>query len=63
HYGVYEMIEFSNFTRLLTCPCGGFLIGDGYTVVLHCPYTEQPLDVAPDSNPIFCDFEDFPNNA
>ena len=57
HYGVYEM-----FTELV-CDCGERLEGDGYTVVLHCPYSDKDIDVAPDSNPIFCDFDDRPQCA
>ncbi len=45
------------FTELV-CDCGESLIGDGYTVVLHCPNTENDIDVAPDSAPIYCDYED-----
>lgn len=47
------------FTELV-CDCGEPLEGDGYTVVLHCPYSDKDIDVAPDSNPIFCDFDDMP---
>jgi len=40
----------------MTCPiCGGDIIGDGYTMVLHCENAELPLDVEPDANPIFCE--------
>lgn len=42
----------------MTCKtCGENLIGDGYTVVVHCPNTD-PFDVEPDANPIHCEEED-----
>jgi hypothetical protein len=38
----------------MTCPnCGGNLVGDGYTVVLHCETIEVP-SVEPDGHPVFC---------
>lgn len=37
------------------CPnCGWWLIGDGYTVVRHCPNADVPLDAAPDDRTILC---------
>lgn len=37
------------------CPvCGGDLVGDGYTVVIHCENVDLPLDVEPDADPIYC---------
>lgn len=37
-----------------TCPnCGGPLLGDGYTVVLHCEFAEI-RDQEPDADPIYC---------
>jgi hypothetical protein len=39
----------------MTCPnCGGKILGDGYTVVLHCEMVQDLPEVAPDSDPIFC---------
>ncbi len=44
-----------------TCPeCGGDLIGDGYTTVIHCEYTEEEVYyyAAPDEGPFYCDYTD-----
>ena len=41
------------------CPnCGWWLIGDGYTVVRHCPNADVPLDAAPDDRTILCDLSE-----
>lgn len=41
------------------CPkCGGNLIGDGYTRVIHCEFVDVDRDVEPDAEPVYCDFED-----
>lgn len=37
--------------------CGEEYIGDGYTVVLHCPNADYDC-VEPDANPIDCEDED-----
>ena len=38
-----------------TCKdCGEHLEGDGYTVVMHCPYADEVLYVEPDAAPIYC---------
>lgn len=38
----------------MTCNnCGGDMIGDGVTVVLHCEHTE-PSGLAPDAQPVHC---------
>lgn len=38
------------------CPtCGEYLIGDGYSVVLHCPNVDTSSGYAPDSNPVYCE--------
>lgn len=43
----------------MQCPlCGGEMVGDGYTSVLHCEFAESDLTVAPDSTPIYCDFDE-----
>ena len=34
--------------------CGENLEGDGYTTVIHCPYTAASIDVEPDAAPIYC---------
>lgn len=31
---------------------------DGYTSVLHCEFAEEDLSVAPDSEPIYCNFDE-----
>ena len=42
------------------CPkCGGDEIGDGYTSVIHCEYTDESKyeGMAPDEGPVWCDYE------
>jgi len=37
------------------CPiCGGELIGDGYTSVIHCENVDPPMDIEPDADPLYC---------
>jgi hypothetical protein len=44
---------------MYNCPnCGGSMIGDGYTSVYHCEFTDPPEDCEPDSGPIYCKKED-----
>ena len=39
----------------MSCPnCGGKIIGDGYTVVLHCENAEIPAGTEPDATVIYC---------
>ena len=43
----------------MTCKkCGGTMIGDGYTSVLHCEFTEEDTydSLEPDACPVYCDF-------
>lgn len=43
------------------CPhCGGTLLGDGYTEVVHCEFAEpDDLDgVEADGNPVYCRWDD-----
>ena len=43
------------------CPkCGGSMIGDGYTTVLHCENADKSKYefCEPDAGPIYCDFVD-----
>jgi len=51
----------SKSTNLIYCcpACGGDLIGDGHTMVVHCENADLPLDIEPDADPIFCDPENF----
>lgn len=37
--------------------CGEFLIGDGYSVVLHCPNADVD-GFEPDANPVHCSEQD-----
>ena len=39
--------------------CGGELIGDGYSTVIHCEFAdpETYMYCAPDEGPILCDFD------
>ncbi len=42
------------------CPkCGGDEIGDGYTSVIHCEYTDESKyeGMAPDEGPVWCDYD------
>jgi uncharacterized protein (DUF983 family) len=44
--------------RSEVCPnCGGTLIGDGYTMVVHCENVDLDLEnqPEPDSSPVYCD--------
>lgn len=35
--------------------CGGNMIGDGYSMVLHCENYEGDIyDMEPDANPLYC---------
>ena len=34
--------------------CGSDMIGDGYTVPVHCEFAEVPADAEPDSGPYYC---------
>lgn len=43
--------------------CGEELEGDGYRTIVRCPNSDDPeIDyMAPDEGPVFCDYEDVPN--
>tara|TARA_R110000765_G_scaffold7963_2_gene25960 strand:- start:2989 stop:3228 length:240 start_codon:yes stop_codon:yes gene_type:complete len=34
--------------------CGGDMVGDGYTMSLHCEFTDLPLDREADAEPLYC---------
>jgi hypothetical protein len=37
--------------------CGGTMVGDGYTSVIHCEFVEEDVsDRTPDSGPIYCNY-------
>ena len=40
--------------------CGGKMIGDGFTIVLHCEFADDELyfDKEPDAGPIYCNLSD-----
>jgi uncharacterized protein (DUF983 family) len=41
----------------ICCPvCGGTMIGDGYTTVLHCENADESTyaDHEPDARPVYC---------
>ena len=40
--------------------CGGTMIGDGHTMVLHCEFAEEKLycDKEPDAGPVYCDLSE-----
>lgn len=43
----------------MTCAkCGGDMIGDGYTSVLHCEYVDETECYEPDAEPIYCNFKE-----
>ena len=47
--------NFKDKLHAFYCPeCGGDLLGDGYTRVIHCEYADAPLDADPDAPPIYC---------
>jgi len=57
-----ELISSFRFSRQpkekvkMTCPiCGGKILGDGYTTVLHCENADPALDVEPDAAVIYCE--------
>ena len=42
-----------------SCPnCGGAMLGDDYTVPVHCEFADYPDEAEPDSGPYYCDFEE-----
>ena len=44
------------------CPnCGGDLIGDGYTSVVHCEYANEESyeNCEPDAGPIYCTYDPY----
>lgn len=44
-----------------TCiKCGGTMIGDGYTSVVHCEFADNDelAYMAPDEAVVYCDYED-----
>lgn len=52
HYG--ESLCYSHSS---SCPsCGGDMIGDGFTSVVHCEFAENYEHYAPDDNPVLCGF-------
>lgn len=47
----------------MICPdCGGTIVGDGYTTVLHCENVDIEIwrDFEPDTDPVYCS-EIYPN--
>ena len=38
--------------------CGGEMIGDDYTMVLHCENVDDIEGYEADAGPIYCDFEE-----
>jgi uncharacterized protein (DUF983 family) len=46
--------------QLMPCPkCGGDMIGDGYTSVMHCEYAEfDYTEYEADAGPVLCDYEE-----
>lgn len=41
------------------CPnCGGDLVGDGYTSVIHCEEVDPDPWLEPDANPVYCNYPD-----
>jgi len=53
-----EVSRIEKFEQDPTCVCGAPFEGDGYTLVYHCPHTEKDTNVAPDSNPIYCNYNE-----
>ena len=51
----------NNFGRsdVMCSNCGEEMVGDGFSLVYHCPYTYKDLSLyEPDSNPIHCNERD-----
>lgn len=47
-----------------TCPsCGGDLIGDGYTSVIHCEEVDPDPWLEPDANPVYCNYPNMEHDA
>jgi hypothetical protein len=45
----------------MCCPkCGGTLLGDGYTEVIHCEFSDQDdyFYLAPDEKVVYCQLDD-----
>ena len=41
----------------MSCPiCGGTLVGDGYTLVVHCENLGDVPNVEPDAGPLYCNY-------
>lgn len=40
--------------------CGGTMVGDGYTSVMHCEYADESAYEfhEPDASPVYCDYTD-----
>lgn len=47
------MEDYGRYGNGLCETCGGDLIGDGYTVVLHCPDADAEY-FEPDAAPVYC---------
>lgn len=41
-----------------TCKCGGTLVGNGFTEVVHCEFAEVTSDIECDAPVIFCDYQE-----
>ncbi len=41
----------------MPCPkCGGTMVGDGFSTVRHCEFSDDFFDVEPDAEPILCNY-------
>lgn len=45
-------------TNLCCHTCGEEMIGDGYSVVLHCPYADTSNADVPDGTPVHCNSDE-----
>lgn len=45
-----------NQAQITVCPvCGGTILGDGYSIPLHCESADLPLDCEADGNILLCE--------
>ena len=47
-----------NISQLVCPKCGGTILGDGYSTILHCEFADEEdyFDLAPDEKIVYCRF-------
>lgn len=45
---------------MICIKCGGDMVGDGYTSVMHCEYADETTYEfhEPDASPVYCNYEE-----